>query len=54
MALVLYRADSSVYEVVTNIPKDGLEIVEDEFVLASRLDEAGNIVYTGKLFSAAP
>ena len=54
VALVLYRADSSVYEVVTNIPEGGLEIVEDEFVLASRLNEAGNIVYTGKLFSAAP
>jgi len=54
VALVLYRADSDVYEVVTNIPENALEIVEDAFVRASAMDEAGNIVYTGSLFSDSP
>lgn len=54
VALVLYRADSDIYEVVTNIPEGGLEILEDEFVIASRVDDQGNVVYTGGLFSESP
>ncbi|MBQ2991418.1 MAG: FAD:protein FMN transferase [Clostridia bacterium] len=50
VALVLYRADQNTYEVVTNIGENGLEILDPAYRLASRLDESGNIVYTGELF----
>ncbi len=51
VALVLYRADLDVYEVATNIPADRFEIVEGAFRVASEVDEGGDIVYTGVLFS---
>lgn len=51
VALVLYRADTDVYEVVTNIPESDFEIVESAFQRTSAVDESGNIVYTGTLFS---
>ena len=53
VALVLYRADSDCYEVVTNIPESHLEIVDSRFVRASQMDAAGNIVYTGSLFNGS-
>jgi len=52
-ALVLYRADSDSYEVVTNIPESDLEIVDSRFRRASTVDAKGNIVYTGSLYGAS-
>jgi len=51
VALVLYRADSELYEVVTNIPESHLEIVDSRFLRVSTVDESGCIVYTGSLHS---
>ena len=50
VALVLYRADSDLYEVVTNIPESHLEIVDSRFQRASDVDASGNLFYTGSLF----
>ena len=50
VALVLYRADSDCYEVVTNIPESHLEIVDSRFQRASDVDASGNLFYTGSLF----
>ena len=51
VALVLYRADQDFYEVVTNIKDSDLLIQDAAYRLASRVDEQGNIVYTGTLFA---
>ena len=54
VAFVLYRADADFYEVVTNIPESELNILDEAYRIASTVNEAGNIVYTGELLSAAP
>lgn len=51
VALVLYRADQDFYEVITNIKDSDLLIQDAAYRLASRVDEQGNIVYTGTLFA---
>lgn len=54
VALVLYRADQPFYEVITNIPETDFYMIDDSFRLASTIDENGNILYTGSLFSEEP
>ena len=51
--MVLYRADADVYEVVTNIPAERLNIFDSAYRMASEVDEKGHIVYTGTLFKDA-
>ena len=51
ITMVLYRADESFYEVVTNIPEGELDILDAAYCRASFVDEYGNIVYNGKLFT---
>lgn len=49
VAVVLYSADSEIYEVVTNIPEGVIEIQDSAYQMASRIDADGTVVYTGTL-----
>lgn len=51
VAMVLYRADAQNYEIVTNIPEDDFNIVDSLYHIASEIDEHGNLLYTGDLFT---
>lgn len=50
VVMMLYSADSSRYEVVTNLPQERLILEDDAYVLASSVDENGLIRYEGVLF----
>ena len=50
VAFVLYRADTDVYEVVTNVPQEELTLLDAAYTLASEVDSEGRIVYTGTMF----
>ena len=48
--MVLYRADKSSYQVLTNLDDSRLTILDEAYVLSSRVDGQGRAVYTGDWF----
>ncbi|MEG2134705.1 MAG: FAD:protein FMN transferase [Clostridia bacterium] len=52
VVMVLYRTDRANYEVVTNLPKERLEICDAAYACASEVAEDGVIHYIGTLFGA--
>ena len=48
--LVCYRDGCDRYEVVTNLAPSRVELLDPAYVLASRIDSSGEVVYTGTLF----
>lgn len=51
VAMVLYRADAQTYEIVTNVSKEEFIVVDAMYHIASEIDEQGNLLYIGDLFT---
>lgn len=51
VVLVYYRADSEHYEVITNLPDERITLLDDAYVMSSRIDASGAVVYTGTLLA---
>lgn len=49
--MVLYRADQSNYEVVTNLSQSDLRITDEAYHLASCIDQYGRIEYSGEILT---
>ena len=49
--LVLFKDGHDYFEVITNIPSHRITILDPAYVMASRIDDYGNVEYVGSLFS---
>ena len=49
VVLVYYKTGHEYFEIITNIPAELMTILDPAYVLASRMDAQGNVIYTGNL-----